>query len=80
MWNKYSITLLFLTSTWPMFRKNDLLPAELQDLAWNEVKYMPFDSNITRYSGTGTQSTSISDPDSGVFWIRIRNLDPNPGA
>ena len=50
-----------------MFRKNDLLPAELQDLAWNEVKYMPFDSNITRYSGTGTQSTSISDPDSGVF-------------
>ena len=23
---------------------------------------------------------SVSDPDSGVFWIRIRNPDPDPGA
>ena len=23
---------------------------------------------------------SVSDPDSGVLWIRIRNPDPDPGA
>ena len=23
---------------------------------------------------------SVSDPDLGVFWIRIRNPDPDPGA
>jgi hypothetical protein len=29
-------------------RKNDILPSELQELAWNEVKFMPYDSSITR--------------------------------
>jgi len=29
-------------------RKNDILPSELQELAWNEVKFMPLDSSITR--------------------------------
>ena len=34
------------------------------------------------YMGIGKSSVSDPEPDldSGVFWIRIRNPDPDPGA
>ena len=34
----------------------------------------------TSQKNVGSEKNSVSGPDSGVFWIRFRNPDPDSGA